>query len=43
MIEEAGFDTHENLSVNVVSDKVSLVATDEARHYRHLGKARIAA
>jgi transposase-like protein len=38
MIEEAGFDTHEKFVRNVISDNVSLVATDEASHYRHLGK-----
>jgi hypothetical protein len=36
MIEEAGFDTHEQFVRNVVSNNVSLVATDEAHHYRHL-------
>jgi transposase-like protein len=39
MIEEAGFDTHERFVRNVVSHNVSLVATDEAPHYRHLTKA----
>jgi transposase-like protein len=38
MIKEAGFDTHEKFVRNVVSNNVSLVATDEAHHYRHLGK-----
>lgn len=38
MIEEAGFDTHEKFVRQVVGDKVSLVATDEAHHYRHLRK-----
>jgi transposase-like protein len=38
MIEEAGFDTHEKFVRNVISRDVSLVATDEASHYRHLGK-----
>jgi len=37
MIENAGFDTHEKFVRNVVSNNVSLVATDEAHHYRHLG------
>ncbi len=37
MIEDAGFDTHERFVRNVVSRNVSLVATDEATHYRHLG------
>jgi transposase-like protein len=36
MIEEAGFDTHEKFVRNVISNNVSLVATDEAHHYRHL-------
>jgi hypothetical protein len=35
---EAGFDTHEKFVRNVIADNVSLVATDEANHYRHLGK-----
>jgi len=35
MIEDAGFDTHEQFVRNVVSRDVSLVATDEASHYRH--------
>jgi len=38
MIEEAGFDTHEKFVRQVISDRVSLVATDEAHHYRHLKK-----
>jgi transposase-like protein len=38
MIDEAGFDTHEQFVRNVVSNNVSLVATDEAHHYRHLRK-----
>jgi len=38
MIEDAGFDTHERFVRNVVSRDVSLVATDEAAHYRHLGE-----
>lgn len=38
MIEEAGFGTHEKFVRNVVSNNVSLVATDEAPHYRHLRK-----
>jgi len=37
MIEDAGFDTHEKFVRGVVSKDVSLVATDEASHYRHLG------
>jgi transposase-like protein len=37
MIEDAGFDTHEKFVRNVVSRNVSLVATDEASHFRHLG------
>jgi transposase-like protein len=36
MIEDAGFDTHEKFIRQVVSRNVSLVATDEANHYRHL-------
>jgi transposase-like protein len=39
MIEDAGFDTHERFVRGVVSRNVSLVATDEATHYRHLSKA----
>jgi transposase-like protein len=39
MIDEAGFGTHENFVRHVVSRNVSLVATDEAAHYRHLSKA----
>jgi transposase-like protein len=39
MIDEAGFHTHEDFVRNVVSRNVSLVATDEASHYRHLSKA----
>jgi hypothetical protein len=39
MIDDAGFDTHEKFVRNVVSRNVSLVATDEAPHYRHLSKA----
>ena len=39
MIEDAGFDTHANFIRNVVSNNVSLVATDEAHHYRRLSKA----
>ncbi len=38
MIEDAGFDTHEKFIRQVVSRNVSLVATDEAFHYRHLAK-----
>jgi transposase-like protein len=38
MIDEAGFDTHERFVRNVVSRNVSLVATDEAAHYRRLGQ-----
>ena len=38
MIEDAGFDTHENFVRNVVSRNVSLVATDEAAHFRRLGR-----
>jgi hypothetical protein len=38
MIEDAGFDTHEKFVRNVVSDNVSLVATDEAHDNRHLHK-----
>jgi hypothetical protein len=38
MISEAGFDTHEKFVRGVVSRNVSLVATDEAMHYRHLSK-----
>jgi transposase-like protein len=38
MIDEAGFDTHEKFVRNVISRNISLVATDEAMHYRHLGK-----
>ncbi len=38
MIEDAGFDTHERFVRNVVSRNVSLVATDGASHYRHLGE-----
>ncbi|MGD0075885.1 MAG: IS1595 family transposase [Candidatus Binataceae bacterium] len=38
MLEETGFDTHEKFVRNVISNNVSLVATDEAPHYRHLGK-----
>lgn len=38
MLNEAGFDTHEKFVRNVISNNVSLVATDEAPHYRHLGK-----
>jgi len=37
MIEDAGFDTHEKFVRNVVSRNVSLVATDEATHFRRLG------
>jgi len=39
MIEDAGFDTHERFVRGVVSRNVSLIATDEATHYRHLSKA----
>ncbi len=39
MIEESGFRTHEDFVRNVVSRNVSLVATDEAAHYRHLADA----
>jgi hypothetical protein len=38
MIEDAGFDTHEQFVRSVVGKTVSLVATDEAKHYRHLTK-----
>jgi transposase-like protein len=38
MIEDAGFDTHEKFVRGVLSNSVSLVATDEAPHYRHLGR-----
>jgi transposase-like protein len=38
MIDDTGFDTHERFVRNVVSKNVSLVATDEASHYRHLGE-----
>jgi transposase-like protein len=37
MIEDSGFRTHEDFVRKVVSRNVSLVATDEAQHYRHLG------
>jgi transposase-like protein len=37
-VEDAGFDTHAKFVRNVLSNNVSLVATDEATHYRHLGK-----
>jgi len=37
MIEESGFHTHEDFVRGVVSKNVSLVATDEATHYRHVG------
>jgi transposase-like protein len=36
--EDAGFDTHAKFVRNVISNNVSLVATDEAHHYRHLDK-----
>jgi len=39
MIQDAGFDTHERFVRGVVSRNVSLVATDEHSHYRHLSKA----
>jgi len=39
MIEDAGFDTHARFVRGVVSRNVSLVATDEAAHYRNLSKA----
>jgi len=39
MIEDSGFRTHEDFVRNVVSRNVSLVATDEAAHYRHLTNA----
>jgi transposase-like protein len=38
MIQDAGFDTHEKFVRSVISNSVSLVATDEAHHYRHLKK-----
>lgn len=38
MIEEAGFDTLDKFVREAVSDKVSLVATDEHYGYRHLKK-----
>lgn len=38
MIEDADFHTHERFVRNVVSRNVSLVATDEASHYRRLGQ-----
>jgi hypothetical protein len=41
MIEDTGFNTNkarERFVRNVVSKNVSLVATDEAHHYRHLSK-----
>jgi hypothetical protein len=38
MIEESGFRTHEDFVHKVVSRDVSLVATDEAAHYRHLSE-----
>ena len=37
MIEESGFTTHRDFIRKVVSKDVSLVATDEAAHYRLLG------
>ena len=37
--EDVGFDAHEKFVRNVVAENVSLVATDEASHYRHLTKA----
>ncbi len=37
MIEEAGFNTLENFVRETVSNKVSLMATDENPGYRHLG------
>jgi len=37
MIEEAGFDTLQNFVKETVSQKVTLVATDEHTGYRHLG------
>lgn len=42
MIEESGFRTHEDFVRKVVSRNVSLVATDEARHYRHLAALGLA-
>ena len=36
--EDRGFDTHEKFVRNVIGDDVTLVATDEAHHYRHLRK-----
>ncbi len=38
MIDEAGFDTFDKFVHEAVSDKVSLVATDENPGYRHLKK-----
>jgi transposase-like protein len=38
MIEEAGFNTHADFVRGVVSKNVSLVATDEASHYRNLSQ-----
>jgi transposase-like protein len=39
MIEDAGFDTLGKFVREAVSDKVSLIATDENPEYRHLKKA----
>jgi transposase-like protein len=36
--EDVGFDTHAKFVRNVISNNVSLVATDEAHHYRQLDK-----
>jgi transposase-like protein len=37
MVEDAGFDTLENFVKETVSNKVTLMATDEHAGYRHLG------
>ncbi len=43
MIEEAGFNTLENFVKEAVSQKVTLMATDENPAYRHLGRAGLCA
>jgi transposase-like protein len=38
MIDDAGFDTYDRFVREAISDKVTLVATDESPSYRHFGK-----